>query len=491
MEQIIYLDPDDEITTVRERLERAQTNQVSLVVPAGSRIFRNLVNLKLLQRYAGQMALDVILITGDGTTRTLARSLDIPLRSSLGAGRGDAERGGRERRVGAVEGWRGASAPPPPRSSALLQRLLGYLLLIAVVIALAGGVLLLLPTATITLIPATETISQTLSVKASPDFKTVDVTKGQIPARVVQATVEDVAQLESTGRKQEPAEKATGKVIFRNLSGDTIKIPTGTVVRTTTGTPVRFRTTTESSAEAGTFTPVPIAAELLGSGGNVPAWAIHQIEGSLSFQLVVANDTPTTGGAEKQMQLVTAADRQLLRDTLLDKLKAAVAESLKKDLKPGDFLVAAALTLRIEDEAFDREVGDISKTVGLRLRLAASSLVVPGDGLNKLAEGALQAKVSGQSSLVAGSFKLTAPSDVTVEGTSVSLRLQAAASTIVRLDEAQIRRELQGVPLSQARQLLAQKYRLAAEPQITLENAWLLDRLPFFGFQIQIKTASK
>ena len=72
---------------------------------------------------------------------------------------------------------------------------------------------------------------------------------------------------------------------------------------------------------------------------------------------------PSAGGSEKQAQLVTAADRQQLRDTLFARLKAASVESLTKNAQPGDLLMADRMSVRVEEESFDHEVGEVSKSL--------------------------------------------------------------------------------------------------------------------------------
>ena len=515
MQQIIYLDADDDITTVRERLNRAQASRISLVVPAKSRVFQNLVNLKLLERYAGQFGVEITLVTGDGITRSLANGLRIRLRSTLA--RSDAaaaepdpaagvrpaagpvsaagvqstpaarRRGARPLGVDALRSSRPLAPYARRRHGVLwvMGRLAGYILLLVLFLLAGIGVVLALPEATIRLTPATATLAQTVAVRASTDYRSADLAKSQLPARLIQATVEDVAQADATGKKQEPAQRATGSVRFTNRSGADLNVPSGTVVRTGMGTPVRFLTTAAATVQAGSFAQVPVMAEMAGSEGNAPAWSINQVDGTLSFQVSVFNDTPITGGTEKQAQLVTATDRQQLRDSLFARLKVASVDSLKKNAQPGDLLLDDMISVKVEDESFDREVGQVSKTFSLRMRLTASVLTVPVDGLNKLAEYAVEAKIPAGAALVPGSIKLGTPSEVSVEGNTLTFRAEVQAAAIVGLDVSQLRRDLQGQTLEQARQILAEQYRLASEPTITLQNAWL-GRLPMLGMRIRV-----
>jgi hypothetical protein len=359
-------------------------------------------------------------------------------------------------------------------------------LLTATIVLLGAAVLLLLPEATVIVSPATEILRETITVKASPEYKAVDAVKGLVPARLVQVALEDGAQTAATGRRQEPADKATGRVMFTNRSGAAVVVPAGTIVRTSTGSSVRFLTTGVDTVEAGAFAHIVVVAELPGSIGNVPAWAITQVEGALAFQMAVINDTPTAGGTEKQAQLITAADRQRLRDSLLEKLKGASLEAVRKGLQAGDFLAASSLTVKVEDESFDREAGDVTGSVGMRMRVTASALVVPGDRLAKLVEASMQGKVVEAATPVSGSVKFTAPSDVQLDGTALTFRIQAQVATTARLSAGQIRLDVQGKSLDEARRLLSQRYRLAAAPEILLRNA-VIDRLPFLPFRIEVR----
>jgi hypothetical protein len=515
LHQIIYLDAGDDITTVRERLKRAQAPRISLVVPAKSRVFQNLVNLKLLERYAGQFGVEITLVTGDGITRSLASGLRLRLRSSLARGEatvtqpdsvvavipaaGSAaipgsqpasasrRRGARPLGVDALRASRPPARHPRRRHGVLsiLGRLAGFILLLALLALVGMGVVLALPEATIRLTPATDSLVQTLGVRASTDYRSADLAKSQLPARLIQATVEDAAQADATGKKQEPAQRATGSVRFTNRSGADLSVPMGVVVRTGTGTPVRFVTTVTTTVQAGSFAQAPVMAEQAGSEGNVPAWSINQVDGTLSFQVSVLNDAPMSGGAEKQAQLVTAADRQLLRDSLFARLKAASIDSLRNSVQPGDIFLLDQIVVKVEDESFDREVGQVSKTFSLRMRLTASILTVPVDGLNKLADYAVEAKIPAGAALVPGSTKLGSPSEVSVEGNTITFRAEVRAVTVIGLDVAQLRRDLQGQTLEQANEILSQQYRFASEPTITLKNAWL-DRLPVLGSRIRV-----
>ena len=69
--QLLYLEPDDEITSVIRRLRGADTGRVVLVVPGRSRATSSVVALRLLQRAAAETGRSVALVA-DAATRSLA-----------------------------------------------------------------------------------------------------------------------------------------------------------------------------------------------------------------------------------------------------------------------------------------------------------------------------------------------------------------------------------------------------------------------------------
>lgn len=77
MNQVVYLDPDNEITSVIEKIRRAQGEGVVLVMPKGSTLTQSIVNLKLMLRSATKEHKVILLVTNDKITKNLASQLGI------------------------------------------------------------------------------------------------------------------------------------------------------------------------------------------------------------------------------------------------------------------------------------------------------------------------------------------------------------------------------------------------------------------------------
>ncbi len=82
--RIIYLDIDDEITTVASRIRSAEGSRVAVVLPYGSRVATSRINFRLLARDAQTNGKTLSVIAGDAATRALAASAGLPIFSTVG-----------------------------------------------------------------------------------------------------------------------------------------------------------------------------------------------------------------------------------------------------------------------------------------------------------------------------------------------------------------------------------------------------------------------
>lgn len=77
MSKTIYLEPDEEITDVVDKISKAEGDDVSLVIPRGSTLANSVVNLKLLNKRSGALGKNVALITNDKIAHNLASQIGL------------------------------------------------------------------------------------------------------------------------------------------------------------------------------------------------------------------------------------------------------------------------------------------------------------------------------------------------------------------------------------------------------------------------------
>src|ERR1700737_1543897 len=81
-EQMIYIDPEDDLTNVRSRLEGVESRYVTLVIPAQTQL-RSHVAWKLLHTRARELGKDVLIISSDPQIRSIAHAEKFRVANSL------------------------------------------------------------------------------------------------------------------------------------------------------------------------------------------------------------------------------------------------------------------------------------------------------------------------------------------------------------------------------------------------------------------------
>ncbi len=83
MEEILYLEPDEEITSVIDKLRQSKAVNIALVVPRGATLLQSVINLKLLLREAENLNKKIAIITSDKIGRNLAAQVGLIAYDSL------------------------------------------------------------------------------------------------------------------------------------------------------------------------------------------------------------------------------------------------------------------------------------------------------------------------------------------------------------------------------------------------------------------------
>lgn len=80
----IYLEPDEEITSVIEKMAAASGNKLAMVVPKNSSLFQSLVNLKLIAKQAKELDKEVVIISSNKVGQRLAKEVGLNSYNHLG-----------------------------------------------------------------------------------------------------------------------------------------------------------------------------------------------------------------------------------------------------------------------------------------------------------------------------------------------------------------------------------------------------------------------
>jgi len=319
---LVYLDVDDEITSAAARIRASGADQITLVLPYGSRLATSRINFRLLAREATERGKRLDIVCGDASARALAAAAGLPVHASVAAyeasrgggngtgGAGDdnaapatatqpaqdpgvgaaatagtvasaAATSARQRsltgpavdedaptRVISVPRQSSPRVPlvgparPPLQPRVAIASGIGLVAAIAILAVLAFE---LLPAATIVLHPRSQEIGPVaLTVLAKPDVGETDPATLTIPAQRFTFPLQASDTFPATGTKSVDT-KATGTVTFSNFdTGRANHIERGSIVSTRDG--IDFATTADVNLPNATvqfpFTIVPSTADV-------------------------------------------------------------------------------------------------------------------------------------------------------------------------------------------------------------------------------------
>lgn len=517
--QLLYLEPDDEITSVIRRLRGADVGRVVLVAPGRSRATSSVVALRLLARAASDSGRSVALVA-DASTRALAGEAGIaafasvadatsptpspaepmtPTRAPIHVVRGSgAGRGQPARPIPATDGMEETVAVhlPAPVSSGSSRRgrvrtprlprwpwLVGLL-----VVALAAGAALL-PGATVRITPATFALdARPYSITVAVAGREADQLEVTIPGSATGERIELIA--------------ATGTVTFYNYNFRFIQVPAGTGLA---ADDINFVTTQTVVVPGSGFVGfervpgtenAPVAALQLGPDGNVPEGAIDTITDSgIRSQLreqgsnpnrLVENAEPTSGGGELSHAVITDTDIAAVMAKIETQLAASVETRLAAD------------PTRIYATASEPEVPDIEVPPDLvgtedtpTFELSATlDFDRPYASRADVEATARSLLLSDDSAAPTGTTILPdsitielGPATASAEGLQVTALVASAAAAAI--DVGAVRDRVAGLTVAEARAALED----LGEIQVDLWPSWL-DRLPGLAFRISVETVA-
>jgi hypothetical protein len=580
----VYLDVDDEITSVAARIRQVADPRIAIVVPAGSRLATSRINFRLLAREATERSRSLIVVTPDAAVRSLAAAAGLQAYATVGAyedaevervaaERVAAERDAARRDAGApglpvaptaagaasatslrggakprspgdpsAEGptlWEddasapgstvkvapaydplparaaastlagratgpviapgasvgprslgGASSagrpPDPARTSGLpvvggtrsrqggpprrrRWMWLGVVALIVLALAATGAAVAYssLPTATITIRPATEPLGPTsVVVRADPDATSVAPVAAVIPATLVEIPVEVSDTFEATGKRVEQ-KKATGSVTF--ISKDPTRsnsIPAGSIVRTDGGVGFATRasiTIPKAKIEGLTILPgtadVAVVAVKGGPEANVAANTIRIVPAAEDPVLLeVRNRASTAGGTRKSFPKVTQEDVDGAVKTLQRRLDARFKDAVADPGRVPDGMEVVAGTELLGPSAATPDPESLvdAEVEAFDLTLSATGTITafaPGDA-ETVAAARLATTVPAGYTLVDGSTKVQV-GEATPDGTAAEVDTTATGAMIRTIDAEAVRATAKGKSPADAERVLS------------------------------------
>ncbi len=494
MQQIIRLEPDEEIQGIRAHIDMAELSHVVLLVPRKCVALKSDYEWELLRRAADDAGVVLALVTRNVETRENAARFGFAAFETLAEARSSPwiVNPAPAERLASFEppehfGLTSLpTLPRPPKMGPRQWAILGAIGFASFCVLCFSGILFI-PAANVRIVPSTIAVTLSTDITADPSISQVNPTTRSVPARRISRETSGSGQLNTTTQKSVPNAPSTGTVIFTNLRTEKTDIPVGTIVKTSAGVPIRFSTTAAASLPAGinSRVEVPIQAVVPGPTGNVKELAINTIEGSIALEARVINVRATASGSLKPVKVVTAEDKKKLEATVLQQLQKQGMTLLQKDLKEGEVLPPDSIIVEADSEVFDRAVDEPADVLNLSVSATAYGLAVETEDLQTLLKPLVQKQLQAGYQLLPAALQVDPTPGGKYQGGALRYSVRATGYTTPLLDRGKLSSALQGKSVEQAKEYLAGAIQLARPPEINVSPfGW--NRLPWVGFRIAV-----
>jgi hypothetical protein len=466
----IYVETEEEIPELVERLRRYHGEETMLVLPMRSRIGQSRFNFQLLRNYAARLGKRVTVVCDDPAVQKMAAESGFPVFGAVGPlGEGIASEA---EPAAPVKRWwqRSRTAPTTHVGIAAPTRLLTktatelkpgrFLLYVTAATLILVGLFaaaVFVPSASVTLVAQAQPFTaKDVEIQAQPG-------KAPIHVRAVSISVSNSQGFKTTGVIQVPLAPAIGQVVYTNdLKSSTFTNSAGLVFKygqrlmNTNG--IEFAQTSGDTLVAwnGGQATVNVIAVNPGSAGNVGNGTITKIEnccGPFDATKVLATNPQATGGGTDPSSTpqMTEADFDAGRAQLEQELHQSIAQQLSTAGQPGEKL-SPTIIFGPPQYTTDHQPNDKVPTFSGTMSVTGEGDFYVDADVQKAYQNYLSQRVPNNQQLLTES-----PIAVTyrilndTQGGNMTFVGSASAYVAPKLDEARIRSQIVGRPLAQAR----------------------------------------
>lgn len=456
-QELVFLDADDDLGTIRSKLESSSAEEIFLVIPRRSSVLRTPLEFRILARIANEMSSETILVTEDPSRRRLAHQEGFRTRRGL--------RTLKHLLLGPDQS--------PPRivipDWVPLPNLFSFVSFIGVLAIAAAAVLVVYPVMHVTLVPQTNAITRSVDVTVDPDAKAADPATATLPGSLQSVQIDVSDSLPIPSDRTIGQDKAHGEVVITNRRDAELNLPKGTKVRVDGG--AEFVTDQDQRLPPRVPVRVGITAVDPGSDGNVGPGTITHFDGGGLDQLDVTNQRATSGGTDRQAKVVTDDDKKALEDKLKKAARNKGLSALQQRAGPEQTVPEDSLTVDVKGETFDQDTGAETDQLTGRITAAITATTFQNLAYNDLVGRVLE-RSAGSDQQLAAQPSLGTPGVLKVDGHKVVLRVDASGVLQSSVDTEGVKRALLGSTPQDARAYLGRLSGLAEPPSVEVTPPW-------------------
>lgn len=400
----IELEIHDNVITTLNKIRNINDSGIDIVIPEGSVLFENILNLKLIEKYAEERELSVQMSTeseignnllsmlnGKGGTETFTTTLP-------------AEEENLADQINALETEPVAS---PTRRKFYFPKITipklhikntGVFIFILPILIIVSYVLagLVLPKANIKIGVNSQPLTRSITVKVMTDTET-DPAQKVLKGQTLSVSLDGFKEIDTTGEKL-VGEKAQGEITIYNKTDTEVELNKGDelsykgesadlvyYLKDDVTVPAEDSTDLDNPI-LGTAT-VEIEASEIGESYNIDEDSKLEFEDYKKSELEGKASEDIDGGKSELVRIVSEEDRTTLSDQLVSELTASAEGDIKKQASSKQSVIEGSTQANITNESFSNDVDDETDKLSLTQSVYAEGLIYSKEELDSMLDG--------------------------------------------------------------------------------------------------------
>lgn len=507
----IYIDIDDEITAIIDKLQGAEHHIVALVLPKRAAMLQSIVNMKLLKRASTEAKKHLVLITSEAGLLPLAGAVGLHVAKTLQSKPAIPPAPAINSAIVAVE--EDSSEDPSIDASKPVGELAGMPMepeetievdnteepiaggksksnkslnkklhipnfdkfRVRIILASAAVVALLvfwflasavLPKAVVTLRTDTQSITTDINFTTKPDITEVNVEEKILPSAIKESRKTDTEKVAATGQK-DAGTKATGTITIRNCEDSSIRsLASGT---TFTAGGKNYVSTEAKTVPAGAFSgggticnsstvDVPVAAAENGESYNRDAGTYTSSSSALQGNFKI-NGSAMTGGTTKMIKVVSQQDIDTASQRINERNTTDSNDELSQTLvDDGYFPITETLISVTPTVQSEPKLGEEAEEAIVTATYSYTMIGVKEDDLKKLIDEGVKDQIDANKQTIQDyglKDAIFRVSDKKPNGESTAF-FQTIALAGTQLDKEALKRDIAGKKRGETHKILSQ-----------------------------------
>jgi len=515
MDEILYLEPDEEITSVIDKIKQSKVKRLGLVVSREATILQSVVNLKLLVKEAVNLGKEISLITSDRIGRNLAAKVGLPVYDSVKnqqpifqppapvpSSEEIIEIDARKTQP-IEEKPKGVSVhhfqtPPPSRNFvpktrkeinwSKAHRLLWPMLTIVFILILIGA-FLILPKVNVKLSVKAEDFQKMLEGQISGSQDSASIDNKVFAGKMIDLLSEKEESFPTTGKKNLGGKASGTLTLYNYWDSGPQDISAGAKFSSSSKTFIAKQSVSVpgTSIRGGNIVPgtatVEIEAENPGEDYNVKSgrFTIVGLIASQQEKIYGQSSKDLTGGFSKEVQVVSQVDY----DQAKAKLTKEVTDALQKELEEksaGLVVLDQATQIDAVEEKPSAKVDEEATSFLLKIKEHSQTIVFSRANFDKFILTVLEKQLPYDKMISLGPNDSILPKvkEKKYDQNILILEVNATAKISSRIDTEKVKDNILGKSQTEAQNLLNNIDGLAGAQLSFFPAWWPIKRIPNF-----------